>query len=76
MLLPWYFHDESNNEQLRKKKDLLLSNSFNEKMLIADIFEVKKASNKIVKLWQEAKDIEITLDFLQPDGIFGKLLKK
>ncbi len=54
----------------------MLSNSFNEKMLIADIFEVKKASNKIVKLWQEAKDIEITLDFLQPDGIFGKLLKK
>lgn len=54
----------------------MLSNSFNEKMLIADIFEVKKTSNKIVKLWQEAKDIEITLDFLQPDGIFGKLLKK
>ena len=25
---------------------------------------------------EEAKDIEITLDFLQPNGIFGKFFKK
>jgi len=54
----------------------MLSNSFNEKMLIADIFEVKKNSSAIVKLWQEAKDIEITLDFLQPNGIFSKFFKR
>ncbi len=54
----------------------MLSNSFNEKMLIADIFEVKKNSSAIVKLWQEAKDIEITLDFLQPNGFLGKLIKR
>ena len=52
----------------------MLSNSFNEKMLAADIFEVKKTSNKIKKLWQDAKDIEITLDFLQPNGFIGKFL--
>ncbi len=53
----------------------MLSNDFNEKMLAADIFEVKKTSNAIKKLWQEAKDIEITLDFMQPDGFFGRLFK-
>lgn len=54
----------------------MLSNSFNEKMLVADIFEVKKTSNAIKKLWQEAKDIEITLDFLQPNGILNKFTGK
>ena len=53
----------------------MLSNDFNEKMLAADIFEVKKTSNAIKKLWQEAKDIEITLDFMQSDGFFGRLFK-
>ncbi len=50
----------------------MLSNSFNEKMLAADIFEVKKTSDKIRKLWQDAKDIEITLDFMQPNGFIGR----
>lgn len=54
----------------------MLSNSFNERMLVADIFEAKKTSNAILKLWQDAKDIEITLDFLQPNGILGKLIKR
>ena len=54
----------------------MLSNDFNEKMLAADIYEVKKASNAVKKLWQEANDIEITLDFMQPNGFFGKILKK
>ena len=54
----------------------MLSNDFNEKMLAADIFEVKKTSEAVKKLWQDAKDIEITLDFLQPNGFVGKLLKK
>lgn len=54
----------------------MLSNSFNEKMLVADIFEVKKTSNALRKLWQEAKDIEITLDFLQPNGLLSKLARK
>lgn len=53
----------------------MLSESFNEKMLTADIFEVKKTSNTIKKLWQSAKDIEITLDFMQPDGFLGKIFK-
>ena len=57
----------------------MLSNNFDEKMLAADIFEVKKASNAITKLWQNAKDIEITFDFLEPNGtlskIFGKFAK-
>lgn len=51
----------------------MLSNDLNEKMLAADIFEVKKTSNAIKKLWQEANDIEITLDFMQANGIFGKI---
>ena len=51
----------------------MLSNDLNEKMLAADIFEVKKTSNAIKKLWQEANDIEITLDFMQPNGFFGKI---
>lgn len=54
----------------------MLSNGFKEKMLAADLFEAKKTSNAIKYLWQEAKDIEITLDFLQPNGIFGKFFKK
>ncbi len=54
----------------------MLSNDFNEKMLAADIFEVKKASNAIKKLWQDAKDIEITLDFMQSNGFLGKILNK
>ncbi len=54
----------------------MLSNDFNEKMLAADIFEVKKASNAIKNLWQDAKDIEITLDFMQPNGFLGKILNK
>ncbi len=54
----------------------MLSNGFKEKMLAADLFEAKKASNAIKHLWQEAKDIEITLDFLQPNGIFSKFLKR
>ncbi|MBR2525998.1 hypothetical protein IKE67_05990 [bacterium] len=53
----------------------MLSNDFNEKMLAADIFEVKKTSETVKKLWQEAKDIEITLDFMQPQGFLGKFLK-
>ena len=53
----------------------MLSNDFNEKMLAADIFEVKKTSETVKQLWQDAKDIEITLDFLQPNGFFGKILK-
>lgn len=53
----------------------MLSNDFNEKMLAAEIFEVKKASNAMKKLWQDAKDIEITLDFMQPNGFLGKFLK-
>ena len=54
----------------------MLSNDFNEKMLVAEIFEVKKTSNAIVKLWKEAKSIEITLDFLGSDGIFAKIFQK
>lgn len=54
----------------------MLSNSFNEKMLVADIFEVKKTSNAITKLWQDAKDIEITLDFMQPNGFLGRIIRK
>lgn len=54
----------------------MLSNGFKEKMLAADIFEAKKTSCALVKLWNEAKDIEITLDFLQPDGFIGKLFRK
>ena len=54
----------------------MLSNGFKDKMLAADLFEAKKTSNAIKHLWQEAKDIEITLDFLQPNGIFGKFFKK
>jgi len=53
----------------------MLSNDFNEKMLAADIFEVKKTSNAIKKLWQEANDIEITLDFMQPNGFLGKITR-
>ena len=53
----------------------MLSNSFNEKMLAAEIFEVKKTSNVIKKLWQDAKDIEITLDFMQPNGFVGRFFK-
>ena len=53
----------------------MLSNDFNEKMLAADIFEVKKTSEAVKKLWQDAKDIEITLDFMQPNGFFGKIFK-
>ncbi len=58
------------------KENFMLSNDFNEKMLAADIFEVKKASNAVKKLWQDAKDIEITLDFMQPQGFLGKILEK
>lgn len=54
----------------------MLSNGFKEKMLAADIFEAKKTSNAIVKLWKDAKSIEITLDFLQPDGIISRFFKK
>ena len=54
----------------------MLSNDFNEKMLAADIFEVKKTSNAVKKLWQDAKDIEITLDFMEPNGFLGKLLNR
>lgn len=54
----------------------MLSNGFKEKMLAADLFEAKKTSNAIKNLWQEAKDIEITLDFLQPNGIFNKFFKR
>ena len=53
----------------------MLSNGFKEKMLAADLFEAQKTSNAIKHLWQEAKDIEITLDFLQPNGIFSKFFK-
>ena len=53
----------------------MLSNNFDEKMLAADIFEVKKASNAITKLWQNAKDIEITFDFLEPNGPLSKILE-
>lgn len=53
----------------------MLSNDFNEKMLAADIFEVKKTSEAVKQLWQDAKDIEITLDFMQPNGFLGKFLK-
>ena len=54
----------------------MLSNGFKEKMLAADLCEAKKTSNAIKHLWQEAKDIEITLDFLQPNGIFSKFFKR
>lgn len=54
----------------------MLSNDFNEKMLAADIFEAKKATSAIKKLWQDANDIEITLDFMQPNGFIGKFLKR
>ncbi|MGN0018230.1 MAG: hypothetical protein ACI37S_04220 [Candidatus Gastranaerophilaceae bacterium] len=45
-------------------------------MLAAEIFEVKKTSNAIIKLWKEAKSIEITLDFLGSDGIFAKIFRR
>lgn len=54
----------------------MLTNGFKEKMLAADLFEAKKASSAIKNLWQEANDIEITLDFLQPNGFLGKFFKK
>lgn len=54
----------------------MLSNDFNEKMLAAEIFEVKKTSNAIIKLWKEAENIEITLDFLGSNGFFAKLIHR
>ncbi|MBQ3310758.1 hypothetical protein IJG72_01640 [bacterium] len=54
----------------------MLSNDFNEKMLAAEIFEAKKNSNALLKLWKEAKSIEITLDFLEPNGIFAKIFRR
>ena len=54
----------------------MLSNDFNTKMLAAEIFEVTKTSNAIIKLWKEAKSIEITLDFLGSDGIFAKIFRR
>ena len=54
----------------------MLSDDFNEKMLAAEIFEAKKSTNTIMKIWNEAKSIEITLDFLQSDGIFAKIFHK
>jgi hypothetical protein len=51
----------------------MLSDSLKERMLAADIFEVKQQAGKIEKLWQNAKDIEITFDFLEPKGFIGKI---
>ena len=50
----------------------MLSDSLKERMLAADIFEVKQQAGKIEKLWQNAKNIEITFDFLEPKGFIGK----
>lgn len=51
-----------------------------EKMLTADVFE-SSHSNGIRALWHEAKDIEITFDFIQYSGdlvkkIISKVLPK
>ena len=69
-----FYHDIFIENEI-KKDSIMLSNDFNEKMLAADIFEVKKTSEAVKKLWQDAKDIEITLDFMQPKGFLSKILK-
>ena len=45
-------------------------------MLAADLFEAKKTSNAIKHLWQEAKDIEITLDFYNQTEFLANFLKE
>ncbi len=53
--------------------DLETKNSFKNKVLTADVFE---ETSKIKKFWQNAKNIEITLDFLTPNGIIGSFIQK
>lgn len=49
---------------------------FKEKMLTADVFE-SSHNNGIKALWTEAKDIEITFDFIQYSGdLIKKIISK
>lgn len=54
--------------------DLEDRKSFKNKVLTADVFENDK--NILKRLWDDAKDIEITLDFLEPNNIFYKKVHK
>lgn len=55
--------------------DLKEQESFNAKMVSADVFG-KTKQNVLKKLWHEAKSIEITLDFLGSEGVLGTFFKK
>lgn len=49
---------------------------FKEKMLTADVFE-SSHTNRIKALWNDAKDIEITFDFIQyGSNLIKKLISK